>query len=317
MLSKWQIWDFFSSPSNREILKSREGIFALNTFDPICLKLVKDFLTRDFVNNSLYYKMASEVNLSWLEEEFQTLSLFGNSGSFFIHQANELSVDILDKISKLEISGRCLILSFENEQVTWKKLVKEGKISALVIEPPRFWELNKLLDFVCQYLRLPLSYESKNWMLESLENNLPTFYNASCLVKLNYPDSREVSVTEVKDLLTIEKLDQFQLASLFARKKFKDFYHKLVQLEGDFEKMRGLFLFMQSHFIKLADTSYLADKARLNQYDKELQSTSKLWKSDDVFIEIAKFNRWELLSKKKDFFLWHEIKEAYLRSLTP
>src|SRR5690606_34831800 len=177
-----------------------------------------------------------------------------------------------------DITGRFVLLSFESEQTTWKKMVKEGKIPTLVIEPPRFWELNKLLDFICQYLRLPLSYQAKNWILESQENNLGTFSNSCCLVKLNYPDSKEVSQEEVKSLLTLERLDQFQMASMLARKKFKEFYSKLVEIEGDFDKMRDFFRFMQSHFVKLMDTSYLADKPRLTQYDKDLQGTSKFWK---------------------------------------
>ena len=315
MHSKWQIWDFFSS-YNRDTLKSYEGILALNTFDPICLKLVKDYLTRGMTEQILHYKMASEVTKAWIEEEFQTLSLFGNTESFFIHQAHDLPADILEIFSKLDVSGRFILLSFENELTPWKKLVKEGKIATLVIESPRFWELNKLLDFVCAHLRLPLSYDSKTWILDALDNNLGSFYNACCLIKLNHPEAKEVNLSDVKELLTLDKLDQFQMASLVARKKHKEFYEKLVALQGDFEKMRGFFNFMQSHLIKMADTSYLSKKPRLTQYDKDLQSSSKLWKTPDLVSEIEKFNRWELLCKRKDSHLWHEIKEAHLRSLS-
>src|SRR5690606_17590964 len=122
------------------------------------------------------------------------------------------------------------------------------------------WEFNKLLDFVCSYLRLPLSFEAKTWILEAMENNLANFYNSCCLIKINHPEAKEVSLKEVRELLTTEKLDQFQLASLIARKKNKEFYEKLTALEGDFEKMRGFFMFMQSHLVKMADTSYLGKK---------------------------------------------------------
>ena len=316
MHSKWQIWDFFSS-YNRDTLNSYEGILALNTFDPICLKMVKDYLTRGMDDKVLHYKMASEVTRPWIEEEFQTLSLFGNTESFFIHHAHDLNAEMLETLTKSDITGRFVLLSFENELTTWKKLVKDGKIATLVIEPPRFWELNKLLDFVCNYLRLPLSYEAKTWILDALENNLGTFYNACCLIRLNHPDSKEVSLNDVKELLTLEKLDQFQMASLVARKKHKEFFEKLVALEGDFEKMRTFFNFMQSHLIKMADTSYLAQKPRLTQYDKDLQSSSKLWKGPELMEQVERFNRWELLCKKKDSHLWHEIKQSHLRSLTP
>jgi hypothetical protein len=316
MHSNWQIWDFFSS-YNRDSLKSYEGLIALNTFDPICLKLVKDYLTRGFEDKVLHYKMASEVSKEWIENEFQTLSLFGNSESFFIHQAHDLSSDLLEMLSKVEVTGRFVLLSFENEQAAWKKLVKEGKVSTLVIESPRFWEFNKLLDFVCSHLRLPLSYESKSWILDALENNLVTFYNACCLIKINHPEAREVGINEVKELLTLEKLDQFKLASLLGRKKYQEFFEKLINLQGDFDKMRGFFMFMQSHLVKMVDTSYLSKKQRLTQYDKDLQSTAKIWKIHDLMREIERFNQWELLSKKKDTQLWNELRMAHVRSLAP
>ncbi len=316
MHSKWQIWDFFSS-YDRSTLATFEGILAINTFDPLCLKMVKDFLLKGAENRIVYHKIASDVNKGWIEEEFQALSLFGNTESFVIHQAQDLKADMIELISQLSLEGRFLILSFESEGARFQKLIKEEKVGTLQIEAPRFWEINKLLDFTCAHLRLPLSYEAKAWILDSLENNFGTFYNSCCLIKLNHPEAREISLTDVKELLTLERLDQFTLASLYCRKKSVQFFEKLVALEGDFDKMRGFFNFMQSHLIKLADTSYLSQKPRLTQYDKDLQSCSKLWKGPELMLAIDRFNRWELMCKKKDTILWHEVRETFLRSLTP
>lgn len=288
-------------------------MLALNTFDPLCLKLVKDYLVRGSEGRIIHHKLASEVSKEWIEEEFQTLSLFGGSDCFFIHQAQDLKVDMIEILGKLELTDRFVILSFENEAASWKKLLKEGQIKTLVIESPRFWELNKLLDFVCLYLRLPLSYEAKAWILDSLENNLGTFYNSCSLLKLNFPESKEVSLKDVQSLFNQEKLDQFALASLFARKKFADFFERLISLEEDFEKMRSFFNFMQSHLVKMADVSYLSKKPRLTQYDKDLQSTSRLWKKEEIVKEIERFNRWEVQSKKKDTFLWYDLRQTHLQ----
>lgn len=316
MHSKWQIWDFFNSVK-RDFLDSFEGVLGISTFDPICLKLTKDFLTGGAPHKTIHYKMASEVTKNWLEEEFQALSLFGNTESFFIHQAQDLNAELMEYITKLEITGRFLILSFESENAAWKKILKDSTLTTLTLEAPKFWEPNKLLDFVASYLKLPLSYESKSWMLDALENNLGTFYNACCLVKLNHPESKEVSLKEVQELLTLEKLDQFALISLFARKKMAPFFERVVALSGDFERMRFFFNFIQSHLIKMVDPSYLSQKPRLTQYDKDIQNSSKLWKTDELMLEIERFNRWELMSKKKDALLWHELKDALLKSITP
>lgn len=314
MHSKWQIWDFFSS-FQRNHLASFNGVLALNTFDPICMKMTKDFLVKGSEGRIIHHKLASEVNLNWIQEEFQTLSLFGGADCFFIHLAQDLKAEMLDQLAKLDLNDRFVILCYEAEGVGWKKLVKDGAIGTLIIESPRFWEINKLLDFVANYLRLPLSYDAKAWILDALENNLSVFYNTCTVLKLNFPDAKEVSVAEVKSLFTLDKLDQFVMASMFTRKKFADFYDRLIQLEGDFDKMRGFFNFMQGHLIKLADTSYLSQKPRLTQYDKDLQSTSKLWKSEEIMREIERFNQWEIQSKKKDNFLWNELRQTHLRVL--
>jgi hypothetical protein len=314
MHTKWQIWDFFSS-FKKDYLLSFQGVLALNTFDPICLKMAKDYLLKGAFERTIHHKIAVEVNRNWIEEEFQTLSLFGGADCFFIHQAQDLKSDILELLSSLELSDRFVVLCYESENANWKKLLKDGKIPTLVIESPRFWELNKLLDFVTAYYRLPLSYEAKSWILDSLENDLSTFYNTAALLKLNFPESREVTLAEVKSLFTLDRLDQFAMASIFARRKFADFFDRLVQLEGDFEKMRSFFNFMQGHLTKLADTSYLDGKHRLSNYDKDLQNTQKLWKDHEIVREIERFNQWEILSKRKDSLLWNELRQTHLRVL--
>lgn len=312
MHSKWQIWDFFSS-YDRSILETFEGCLALNSFDPVSQRMVKDFLIKGAGDRTVHHRMAQDVSKNWIEEEFQTLSLFGNSDCFLIQQAQDLSADLIETISGLDLEGRFVLLSFETEGPSWKKVVKEGKMTTLQIEAPRFWEQAKLLDFTCAHLRLPLGYEAKAWLLESMENNFSTFYNSCYLIKLNYLDAKEVGLTQVRELLVSERLDQFALALLFSRKKTVPFFEKLVALEGDFEKMRGFFNFMQGHLIKLADVSYMSEKPRLTQYDKDLQSSSKLWNGQDLMDEIGRFNRWELMCKKKDGLLWHEIRRASLQ----
>ncbi len=312
MHSKWQLWDYFAS-APKDFLASYEGILALDTFGPTCLKLLKDHLMRGSGERIVHYKMGDEVTKSWLEEEFQTLSLFGNTESFFIHEAQDLSADLIDIILKLDLQGRFLILSFESETAGQKKLLKGQNVSSITIEEPKFRDFHKLLDFVCNYLRLPLSYESKAWLLESIENDLGTFYNSCCLIKLNHPENKEVTLSDVQKLLTVEKLDQFALASLFARRKRKQFYEKLCLLDVDFDRMRLFFSFLQGHIIKMMDPSYSTRRSYASYYDKEIQSASKLWNTPDLTVELERFNRWELMCKKKNFLLWHELREAELR----
>nr|MBA2404601.1 hypothetical protein [Bdellovibrionales bacterium] len=60
MHSKWQIWDFFSS-YQRNHLATFNGLLALNSFDPLCLKMMKDFLIKGAEGRTIHHKLASEV----------------------------------------------------------------------------------------------------------------------------------------------------------------------------------------------------------------------------------------------------------------
>lgn len=314
MLSKWQIWDFFSSVKPGH-LEGEHGVIALNSFDFQSLKIIKDHLLKS-ISATVHHKMASEVSLEWIENEFQTLSFFGSSESFFIHQAQELNSEILEKLLSLDLDNRFIILNFESENASFKKLVKEKKIKILQVESPRFWETNKLLDFTAALVKLPLSYDAKTWMLNSLENTFQQFYNSCCLLKLNHPQSREVSLKDVQDLLEVERLDSFYLANVFGKKNLSQFYSELIKLEGDFDKMRSFFLFMQSHLVKLADPSYLDGKDRLSQYDKGILQVSKLWKQQELISWVCYFSDLEILAKRKDSSLWGRLKFEYLQEVT-
>lgn len=314
MLSKWQIWDFFSSVKP-DHLENTSGVIILNTFDFQSLKLIKDHLLKS-LSATVHHKLASEVTAEWIENEFLTLSLFSNVESYFIHQAQDLNSDILERLTSLELDNRFIILNFESENASFKKLVKEKKVKILQIESPRFWETAKLLDFTARFVRLPLSYDAKTWMLNFLENTFQQFYNSCCLLKLNYPQVPEVGLKQVESLLAIERLDAFYLADIFGKKKLQEFYSHLINLEGDFEKMRGFFLFMQSHLIKVADPSYLDSKDRLSQYDKGILQVSKLWKQEEVLSWVKEFSDLEIRAKKKDSSLWNDLKLKFLREFS-
>jgi hypothetical protein len=158
---------------------------VVNSIDKAILVYIKQevesWLLVDCLGICCYFTKdeSTRIKKDWIEDEFKSLSLFSDSESFFIHQANDLNAELIDCFSSIQITDRFVILSFENDQTSWKKVVKEEKIQAITIEAPKFWETNKLLDFCCHYLKLRLSHDSRTWILEVLENNLPTFYNAA------------------------------------------------------------------------------------------------------------------------------------------
>jgi len=313
MHSKWQLWDALRNIESN-YLSAFNGVLILLTPDPISLKIVKDHLFKTKKNRQILHKSASEIDKNWLVDEFEALSFFQNNDCFFIHQAHELNFDILDKISGLQLTDRFLILSFESQGPLWKKISVIKSFSILEIDPPKFWESQKLLDFCLNYFKIALTYQAKIWMLDSLENNLLSFFQACSTLRINYLDEQQLDLEMVKKHLVVDKVDLFHLASLISKRKNRDFFMAISQSEQDFDKMRDIFRFLQSHFIKLADLSFLKNKPRLTSYDKELQAASSLWTEKEIFERIKLLNDLEILAKKKSSELWWKIQSLLLES---
>lgn len=313
MHSKWQIWDFFNSyPLNT--WQEAEGLFILQTFDSQSLRIVKDTLLSHTDNKKFLHKVGEDLTVDWLETEFQGLSLFGPGESYIIHRPETIPAASIDYMlsESFDLGGRLVVLCFDQDSAGLKKLVKKGSLNHCQVEPPRFWETQKLLDFICFYFKIPLSFESKQYLLESLEGNFDILYQAAQSIKISFPDHKEISLKETQEIVSRERLDQFLLAQIFGKKKLVEFFEKILELNLEFDRMRFFFGFMQSHLVKIADTGYLAGKARLSNYDKDIMSAAKIWKQDDLFKWIGRFNQWEILAKKKDDALMNQIKQSYL-----
>jgi hypothetical protein len=253
---KYQLWDF-PNQFKADFRTDFDGVLAINTFDDVSLKIVKENILRHFSKEKIIYKIANEIKKDWIQDEFETISMFKDSESFFIHQSDDFSRDFIDLIGNIKISSRLVILSFQKKQATWKKLHQDSKIVTLSIETPKFWESNKALDFFCRYFSLQISYDAKSWMIEIFGNDLASFYNACFLLKINHPLPENLSLTHVQKHFVNERVDHFLMASLFSRKKMLDYYEKIILVQNDFEKLRSFFSFMQSHLLKVLDPSYL------------------------------------------------------------
>lgn len=313
MLSKWQIWDFFASyPLNA--WQEADGLFVLQTFDSQSLRIVKDTLLKHVDNKIFLHKVGEDLTRDFLENEFQGLSLFGPGESYIIHRPETIPAASIEYMvsDRFDPSGRLIVLCFDSDGAQLKKLLKRPGVTHTQVEPPRFWETQKLLDFICFYFKIPLSFESKQYLLESLEGSFDILFQAAQSIKISFPANKEISLKETQEIVSREKLDQFLLAQIFGKKKMVEFFERILELQLEFERMRFFFQFMQSHLIKMADISYLQGKARLSNYDKDIQSAARIWKQDDLFTWIERFNEWEILAKRKDEALYSHVKQSYL-----
>lgn len=316
MHSKWQLWDFFQS-FPKGSWAALQGRVVLQAFDPLALRLMKDHLLSGIATDARPKQVSgSDTQASWVEDQFLSLGLFGNTESWIINAPDDVPTTAKDVFLRddLMLDGRVLAFGFHNDSAFMKKLLKAENVSHLQIEAPRFWETAKLVDFLCAFFQLPLAADAKQYLLQAVENEFMPLFDAFRLVKLNHPESRSIGVADVRALIGVDRLDQFALANDMGKKAWRPFFERLLSVETDFERWRGIFAFLQSHLMKIADPSYADGKGRLSKYDQDIITLAKGWKPEEARDLLLQIQAWELACRTKDPFLPTHLRQALLKA---
>jgi len=110
---------------------------------------------------------------------------------------------------------------------------------------------------------------------------------------------QSLSVQDIQQELERYKFDTFLFARLWASKKHQNFFEKILPFVNDTLEMIKFFGFMQSHILKMADTSCLNEKSRRSKYAKEIELHSRMWTKDELRDEMRFFGECEILAKRK------------------
>lgn len=314
MISKWDVWDFFKN--NPSIVdRSFLGNVTIQTISPYITQMIKSRLPEEITKN-MRVVIGSELSVSWVEENFQTLSFFGGTENFFVHQADKIPKDVIAKFVELgEITDRVVIFIFEKKSTLQDKLSKFSG-NHIKINTPPFWEMLKMLDFISSTQNVLLSYPAKQYILSNIENDIDNFVSTITVISLHYPNKVNLSVDDIKDLLSSNRLDRFALASAFSDKKFRQFYSVLAQREFEYDELRSFFSFMKTHIQKLIDPSYSKKGRSPSKYDKEMMSKSSQWNKEELLPLLVQFSDFEVRAKRKDPLLTPEIRRKYYESFT-
>lgn len=310
--SKWKIWDFFKSFSKH---LDSAPLTSIVCKDSLVLQEVKNELLKAYSNrNDFKVVFGEELTLEWWENNFLSLSLFGNNESYIVLNAKDLKSDVLDVLGRddLLLDERKIYFLFDQDNDFSKKLSKIKSVDSIVIEEARHWEGRELLNFWCSELGTPLSYTAKDMALNLLNHESIDFLNLLRIVQVNFQGSSEVTDKMLLEVIVPTKFNKFELAELFSARKFKDFYEKVISLELDTKEIEELSSFMQIHLIKLFDTSLIHNKNYLTKYDKALIAHSRLWNSEKLQNAISYFEDLVYKSREQNPFLSYEFKTKYL-----
>ncbi|MDD4974792.1 MAG: hypothetical protein PHY93_10605 [Bacteriovorax sp.] len=310
MLSKILPWDFIQKyPKTIDV--QQVGICSFLIDEPYLERVILDRLPKKDLKFSLY--SGSAVTRDFIEEHFVNLSFFGENEPILIMNAETIPASSLDYLLETDIdwSGRLLLLFFTKSNKQFLALGKHKKVQAIELELPRFWEGAKLWQF-CQKARdINLDGTVTRFALENLEHNFESFFWMIDTIKMNFPEGI-VNFKVLQELVTKERWDFFELIDLFHRSP-KLFFEEILKKEMDYDWLRTLSAFMQTHLTKILFPLDLKNKGKLSKYDQSVLEMSEKLNRDMVKYYMGFFSELEILSKSSDIFLVNRLRLETLK----
>ena len=293
------LWDF----TKKHRGWPAKGLAGIQSFDAISEKLL---LSRRFILAKHWRTiLGDELTITLLERSFQGYHLFPQDNHIQILHAEKIPTQTGEYLlqNSFTIKSGALLLAFAKESPLFKKLTQKNPDAFFKIESPKFWQADKLLDFLCQELQTPLPFIIKSYLIDALPMTTMDYVTALTRIKLHFPDPKSAEITQVKNIVTPCKLDQFALANLYARRKVIPFLKIVEKSNADFEALISLFSFMQRHLLRLLDPSYIKHKTHPSKYDREVATHAKLWQPEEICRQMKLFGNLEILAKKRSVFL--------------
>ena len=316
MFSSFFPWEFKNNFPNL-LQEGKFGLYALSCYDPFLEKIYQNSVPGHFLEGGKWSVLnPQDITVDWLENNINTLDFFSAGQSYKVLMSELLSPAVQEFLLSEEIDwgNRYFLLSFQKENKFFEKLKKKKEVHTYKIKTPNFWEYDKLMKFICDQMSLPLAYPVQSFLVEHTPPEPAEYIHILKKLSLLGKPINSLTIEDVKEEMDQDKFDNFGLARLWASKKHKSFFKKLLPFIHNQVEMIKFFGFMQSHILKMADTSYLAGKPRPSKYDKEIDLHSKLWSKAELRDEMKFFGNCEILAKQKSGELTQVLRGRLLAS---
>ncbi len=315
MYSNFNPWEFKQNYPHL-LTEGNYGLYALSCYDPYIEKLFLNLVPHHFIDGGWKVISGPEVTVAWLEDHLSTLDFFSANQSFKVLMCEQMPQKAKDFLlnEKIEWGNRYFLLSFLKEDKFFDKCKKRKDFYSLKINEPKFWEQGKLIKFLCETTGIYLPLNVQNTILELVPNEPGELILAMKKLALLTGNPQKVTVTQAKEVLGLNRIDQFEMARVWGERRFSDFYKDLLQLSGDFDGLIVFFRFMQGHIIKMIDPSYMREKNKLSKYDKQIESQGRLWSRAELTDELRFFSECEILAKGKSKDLTNQLRLKVLAS---
>lgn len=315
MFFKGAVWDILSKRPT-VLSENEKGLWVLSVYDSYIERILMGKVPKEYFDGEgLKVINGRDLTVRWLEDNIKTMDFFSTNTSYIVLLASEMNKSVSDYLINEDIDWgeRFFILSLGSESALTKKLEKKN-CHGVVIEPPKFWEGQKLLQFLCSEMKVSLPYDVQAHIADSVPNEPGPFIQCLKSIKLLHAGGGQPSLTQVKNIIDKGKIDQFKIANLYGEKRWNDLFQEILDHISDFDGLVSLFRFLQGHFIKLADISYMNKKSRLTKYDKSVKAQSGLWTAEEISEELAFISCCETWSKTKSAQLVNEVRLRLVKS---
>lgn len=302
MLSKILPWDFIQKyPAT--IDRKQLGIHAFLIDDPYLERVLFDRLPKKEIKFSIY--SGSEFTRDFIEEHFINLSFFTESDQILIMNAETIPAASIEYLleNEIDMSERFLLLFFTKTCKQFTELAKNKtrNVNAIELEMPKFWEGAKIWQFAQKAREVSYDGVISRFALEQLEHNFESFFWLIDTIKMNFADGKP-SISELQELVKKERWDFFELIDLFNRNP-KLFFAELLKKEMDYDWMRTLSAFMQTHLVKVLFPQEIMGRPKLSKYDQAVLVMSEKSNRQSIQDYLALFQECEILAKSSDPFL--------------
>lgn len=312
MLSKLLPWDFIQKYPTT-INPKQFGLHSFLIDDAYLERVFLDRLPKKEIPLSLY--TGNEVTMDFIEEHFVNLSFFSESDHILIMNAENIPAQSIDYLTQndIDLDGRFFLLFFTKTSKVFTELSKSknSHYFSTQLEMPRFWEGAKLWQFAQKAREVNFDGAVTRFALEHLEHNSESFFWFIDTVKTAFPKG-PVDVKALEELVKKERWDFFELIELFNRDP-KLFLGELLKKEMDFDWMRTMSAFMQTHLVKILFPEEIKAKGKLSKYDQSVLEMSEKFPREIVQYYLGFFSELEILAKSSDAFLVDRLRLEALK----
>lgn len=313
MFSKFLPWDLVKARPEF-VTSGKSGLFCFLSPDPYLEKIFLRKVNIDTTISPFKVVIGNELTISFIEENFINVGLFGDSSPYLVLLSENISKDALSFLvdHTSYFSDRLIVLAFSTSNKNWDELKKQDAIETLQIEAPRFWESKKLLQFLCDEMGIELDYEITNRFVDEVNFDTGDYLQVLKNLALEAGSRKIHNAKILAQAVSSHRLDHFELATLFGSKQRHKFIDILERNHPDYSDLISFLSFLERHLGKLLDPSHLEKKSRLSKYDQEIKAHSSLWEPEELVREMKFIGQLIMDAKSKKVLVHNQMREHWL-----